>query len=302
MANILEIQNLSKKYPGGVQALDALTLVVAEGSIYGLLGPNGSGKTTTLGIVLDVLRADQGSFNWFGLPLSKETERRIGAILETPNFYPYLSATQNLKIIANIKNTAHQEIEPVLRTVGLFQRRHSAYKEFSLGMKQRLALAAALLGNPQVLVLDEPTNGLDPQGIAEVREIIKQVAGQGKTIILASHLLDEVQKVCTHMAVLQAGKLKIAGRVDAILAQQDQVIIRAENLAAALALLPQLPQVSNFRQDNNSMVLTLANGFTSTDLNQAFFQRGIILSELTVRQKSLEAQFLDIITNTTTNQ
>ena len=295
MTNVLEIHNLSKKYPGGVQALDSLTLAVETGSIYGLLGPNGSGKTTTLGIVLDVLQASHGSFNWFGKPLTKATKRRIGSILETPNFYPYLSAVQNLKITANIKNANPKEIEPVLQTVGLFPRRHSSFKEFSLGMKQRLALAAALLGNPDVLVLDEPTNGLDPEGIAEVRDLIMQVAAQGKTIIMASHLLDEVQKVCTHMAVLQAGQLKTAGRVDALLARHDQVIIRTDNMAGALALLPQIPQVKQFRPEQNHVVLTLADGFSSADLNQAFFQAGIILSELTVRKKTLESQFLDII-------
>ena len=295
MTNVLEINNLSKRYPGGVQALDNLTLAVATGSIYGLLGPNGSGKTTTLGIILDVLQPNHGTFIWFGNPLTKETKRRIGAILETPNFYPYLSAIQNLKIAADIKKADPKEIEPVLQTVGLFPRRHSPFKGFSLGMKQRLALGAALLGNPEVLVLDEPTNGLDPQGIAEVREIILQVAAQGKTIIMASHLLDEVQKVCTHMAVLQAGKLKIAGRVDALLARHDQVILRTENLAEALALLSRLPQVRQFRPEQNTVVLTLADGFSSADLNQAFFQEGIILSELTVRKKSLESEFLDII-------
>jgi len=295
LANVLEIQNLSKKYPGGTQALDNLTLQVETGSIYGLLGPNGSGKTTTLGIVLDVLQASHGTFNWFGQPLTKETKRRVGAILETPNFYPYLSAYQNLKVAADVKNINPKEIEPVLQTVGLLPRRHSAFKEFSLGMKQRLALASALLGNPEVLVLDEPTNGLDPQGIAEVRELIMQVAAQGKTIIIASHLLDEVQKVCTHMAVLQAGKLKTAGSVDSILARHEQVIIATEQITEAMEYLSQLPQVQQIRPEKNQLILTLAEGFNSADLNRFLFSKGVVLSELSVRKKSLESQFLDII-------
>jgi ABC-2 type transport system ATP-binding protein len=231
--------------------------------------------------------------------LSQAGKRRIGSILETPNFYPYLSAAQNLKVAADIKKAESSEIEPVLKTVGLFDRRHSAFKGFSLGMKQRLALAAALLGNPDVLVLDEPTNGLDPQGIAEVRDLIRQVAAQRKTIIIASHLLDEVQKVCTHMAVLQAGKLKTAGRVDAILSQHDQVIIRTDKLTDAQTYLQQLPQVQHLRQEQDQLVLTLASGFGSADLNQLLFSQGIVLSEITIRKKSLESQFLDIINEPT---
>jgi len=292
--NILEIQNLSKRYPG-VQALDNLNLTVEAGSTFGLLGPNGSGKTTTLGIVLDVLKASGGSFAWFGQPVSRATKRRIGAILETPNFYAYLSATQNLKIVADIKHVSYAAIDPVLETIGLLSRRHSAFKEFSLGMKQRLALGAALLGDPEVLVLDEPTNGLDPEGIAEVRELIRKVADQGKTIIIASHLLDEVQKVCTHMAVLQKGKLKTSGRVDAILNQHDQVIINTEDLEKAFVFLQQLPQVKQIRKEKTELILSLADGFSSADVNQILFSQGIVLSQLTVRKKSLESQFLDII-------
>ena len=299
MNNILEIQNLSKRY-SGVQALDNVSLAVEAGSTFGLLGPNGSGKTTTLGIVLDVLKASGGSFSWFGQPLSRETKRRIGAILETPNFYPYLSAAQNLKLVANIKGVNYTNIDPVLETVGLLSRRHSAFKDFSLGMKQRLALGAALLGNPEVLVLDEPTNGLDPEGIAEVRKLIQKVANQGKTIIIASHLLDEVQKVCTHMAVLQKGKLKVSGRVDTILNQHDQVIISSESLDKAFIYLQQLPQVKQIRKENKELILSMADGFTSADLNQALFAQGIVLSQLTLRKKSLESQFLDIIRNQTT--
>ncbi len=282
-----------------MQALDQVSFSVPAGSIYGLLGPNGSGKTTTLGIVLDVLNATAGTFRWFNQPLTRQTKQRIGALLETPNFYPYLSAYQNLQITADLKNIPPFEINQVLETVGLLERRNTAFKGFSLGMKQRLALAATLLGNPEVLVLDEPTNGLDPQGIAEVRELIQRVAQQGKTIIIASHLLDEVEKVCTHVAVLQAGKLRADGPVATILAQQDQIIIRTEDMARAMGILQNMPAVINLKTDQENIILALQPGFTSADLNRTLFEHGVILSQLTVKKKSLESQFLDIINNRT---
>lgn len=223
---ILDIHTLSKRY-GSIQAVDKLSLQVEKGSIYGLLGPNGSGKTTTLGMVLDVIRPTSGSFSWFGQPASPATKKRVGALLETPNFYPYLTARRNLEIVAEIKGASHSRIAEVLHLVGLSQRMHTTFKGFSLGMKQRLALASSLLNDPEVLVLDEPTNGLDPEGIAEVRELILKIAAEGKTVILASHLLDEVEKVCTHVAVLQKGVLRAQGPVSTVLAAKDQQIGRA---------------------------------------------------------------------------
>ncbi|MDX5420301.1 MAG: ABC transporter ATP-binding protein [Hymenobacteraceae bacterium] len=293
MATVLYLDELSKNY-GSLQALDRLTLQVEAGSIYGLLGPNGSGKTTTLGMVLDVIRPSSGSFLWFGKPISKETKQRVGALLETPNFYPYLTARRNLQVIADIKQADPRNINKMLDLVGLGTRSHTTFRGFSLGMKQRLALAAAMLNDPEVLVLDEPTNGLDPQGIAEVRDLILRIAGQGKTIMLASHLLDEVEKVCTHVAVLQSGKLKANGMVGNILSAQDQLIISAEELPPVLQLLERLPYIVQFGQEKDYITLTLSEGYTSTDLNRDMFAQGIVLSQLLVRRKSLEAQFLEI--------
>ena len=289
----MSIDNLSKRY-GSLKAVNDLTLQVEAGSVYGLLGPNGSGKTTTLGMVLDVIRPSGGSFRWFDNPVSKETKHRVGALLETPNFYPYLTAKRNLQVIADIKQADPQHINKMLDMVGLGTRSHTTFKGFSLGMKQRLALAAAMLNDPEVLVLDEPTNGLDPQGIAEVRDLILRIASHGKTIVLASHLLDEVEKVCTHVAVLQSGKLKANGPVGNILSAQDQVIIGAEELAPVLELLERLPYVVQFAREKDYIILTLSEGYTSTDLNRDMFAQGIVLSQLLVRRKSLEAQFLEI--------
>ena len=294
MADILEINNLSKRY-GGIQAVDRLSIRVERGSIYGLLGPNGSGKTTTLGMVLDVIRPDAGSFTWFGQPVSRDTKRRIGALLETPNFYPYLTAQKNMEIVADIKGVGYSGIAPVLQLVGLEQRRQSSFKGFSLGMKQRLAIAAALLNNPEVLVLDEPTNGLDPEGIAEVRELVLKIATEGKTIILASHLLDEVEKVCTHVAVLTRGVLRAEGPVSTILSPKDQVMVGAPDTARVQEVLQQLPFVESFRQERDLVHLTLQDGYSSMDVNKAMFEAGVVLAQLTVRRKSLEAQFLEII-------
>ncbi|MDX5435930.1 MAG: ATP-binding cassette domain-containing protein [Pontibacter sp.] len=291
---MLDINNLSKRY-GSILAVDRLSLQVEQGSIYGQLGPNGSGKTTTLGMVLDVVRPTDGTFSWFGQPASRQTKRRVGALLETPNFYPYLTARRNLEIIADIKGASHSRIAEVLHLVGLSQRSHTTFKGFSLGMKQRLALAATLLNDPEVLVLDEPTNGLDPEGIAEVRDLILRIAAQGKTIILASHLLDEVEKVCTHVAVLQKGVLRAEGRVDTILSSKDQLIISAENLPEVLEVLKQLPFVEAYQPERDIVRLTLQEGYGSADVNKAMFEAGVVLQQLTLRRKSLEAQFLEII-------
>ncbi|NEM98590.1 ABC transporter ATP-binding protein [Pontibacter burrus] len=294
MAIVLSIDNLSKKY-GSLKAVDNLSLQVEEGSIYGLLGPNGSGKTTTLGMVLDVIRPSSGSFSWFGDGISKATKHRVGAILETPNFYPYLTAKRNLQVIADNKGANHDNIDKMLDLVGLGTRSHTTYKGYSLGMKQRLALAAAMLNDPEVLVLDEPTNGLDPQGIAEVRDLILRIASQGKTIILASHLLDEVEKVCTHVAVLRSGKLVTNGPVGNIVAAKEQLIISAEELAPVLQLLERLPYIAQFAQEKDYIILTLQEGYSSIDLNRDMFAQGIVLSQIVTRRKSLEKQFLEII-------
>src|SRR5450631_1141841 len=229
MPSILSLKNISKTY-GRIKALKEVSFDVPEGSVFGILGPNGSGKTTLLGIVMNVLLANRGSYSWFGNPPSEKQRKDIGTLLETPNFYHYLSARHNLEISAAIKNKPFEDIERVLKIVRLYERKDSKFQTFSLGMKQRLAIAACLLGNPSVLVFDEPTNGLDPSGIAEIRELIIELAAAGKTIILASHLLSEVEKVCTHVAILQQGTLITSGEVNAVLSNEEWLEVSAADL------------------------------------------------------------------------
>jgi ABC-2 type transport system ATP-binding protein len=295
---ILEIENLSKNY-GSTQALRGLNLTVEAGSVYGLLGPNGSGKTTTLGIALGVLQASGGTVRWFGGQISSASKRRVGALLETPNFFPYLSARQNLQIAADVKRADPASITEALEITGLADRQHDAFRGFSLGMKQRLALASTLLGRPEVLVLDEPTNGLDPQGIAEVRALVLRLAAEGKTIILASHLLDEIEKVCTHVAVLQRGELRAAGPVSDILAVADRVVLRLAPTAAPAALLQALggfSWVTDIRPEPGGGVsAVLGPDHQPAELNQALFLQGLVLNGLEVRHRSLETQFLELI-------
>jgi ABC-type multidrug transport system ATPase subunit len=202
MKEILSIQGLSKSYKS-VRAIHNLNLQILEGQAYGILGPNGSGKTTTLSIVTGIIRQDGGNFNWFGEAPQAGQRRSIGSLIETPHFYPYLNLEKNLRIICDIKGMGYQDIQRVLKTAKLHERRKSRFSTLSLGMKQRLGIAAALLGDPRVLVLDEPTNGLDPEGIAEVRELVLEQVKQGKTLILASHILSEVEKICSHVAILK---------------------------------------------------------------------------------------------------
>ncbi len=275
--------------------MNNLSLNIDRGSVYGILGPNGSGKTTTLGIVLGVINSDHGNFSWFGNPNSKEDRKRIGAILEQPIFYPYLSAEKNLQIIANIKGVDPENIDQVLKTVELEKRKHSKFRTFSYGMKQRLAIAAALLGNPEVLIFDEPTNGLDPKGIAEIRDLIIDIAGKGITIVLASHLLDEVQKTCSHVAVLREGNKLFEGKVSDVLTIADTIEVMAENEEKLNLTLNEFDKVIAVHPENEILIVKLKEGTSIVDLNQYLISSGIVVSHLAKRKKSLESQFLELL-------
>ncbi|MEQ9513140.1 MAG: ATP-binding cassette domain-containing protein [Balneola sp.] len=294
MTPTLHIRNLHKRY-GKVHAVNDLSLEIQPGQVFGILGPNGSGKTTTLGIVLDVIKKNSGEYSWFGAPPSAESRKKIGAILESPVFYPYLSAVDNLKIVALIKGAAESRIDAVLEIVDLHERKHDAFKTYSLGMKQRLAIASALLADPQVMILDEPTNGLDPQGIAEIRELIIQIAQQGKTIILASHLLDEVQKVCSHFAVLKKGKLMYTGSVQEALSGTDTVEVAANDMAALEQTIQQFAYTQSVTLERNVLRVRLSDNQSSQELNRYLVAQGIVVLHLSQRTNSLEQQFLQIL-------
>ncbi len=293
--NILEIHSLSKRYKK-VQALSGLDMTVEKGMVFGILGPNGSGKTTTLGILLGVIKPTTGRFSWFGNGTVDANRKRIGALLETPNFYPYLNAIRNLRIVGKIKQIENldERIEIVLKAVDLWERKDSKFKTFSLGMKQRLAIASALLNDPEVLVLDEPTNGLDPQGIAEIRKLIKDIAARGKTILIASHQLDEIEKVCTDVVILKNGIALHQNKIDHIIGKSRQVVISCADLEKLEMAIAGLEGASLEAQKEWSFVLNVSEDMTTTKINQYFFDQGIVLSELREVRKSLEDQFLEM--------
>lgn len=293
MTNILRTDKLSKKY-GNLQVLNGVSLSVEKGAIFGILGPNGSGKTTTLSILLDVIPQEAGTFQWFEKDSNYLNRKKIGSLLETPNFYPYLSAKKNLQIVAQIKGVPYAEIDGVLKTVGLLDRKNDNFNTYSLGMKQRLAIASALLGNPEVLLLDEPTNGLDPQGIAEIRNLIQAVAEKGLTIILASHMLDEVEKVCTHVAILKKGVLLVQGKVDEILSEDSMIELMAENTDALLQALRENPLIIEIKKELDKIVIKLSKPVSNAEINQYLFQNGVTLTHLVAKKKNLEKQFLEI--------
>ena len=299
---ILSINNLTKNY-GKIKALNNVSFEVPPKTVFGILGPNGSGKTTLLGIVMDVIKSSGGAFTWAGDGLApNDLRKKIGTLLETPNFYHYLSAEKNLQIAARIKDRGEGDIEKVLKIVNLYERKDSKFNTFSLGMKQRLAIASALLGDPEVLVFDEPTNGLDPAGIAEIRELIRELYKGGKTIIMASHILDEVEKVCTHVAIIQKGVLKTVGSVAELMNPETLVNATAEILievsapdnAALRKILLQLDGVESVTDADGDLQLLCTEKVTGENLNLFCFERGVVLSKLNVKRKSLETRFLEI--------
>lgn len=298
VSSILSIRSITKFY-GSIRALHEVSFEVPPGSVFGILGPNGSGKTTLLGVVMNVLRATNGQYSWFGEPPSGEQRRKIGTLLETPNFYHYLSGERNLRIAAAIKGHGTSDISRVLELVKLTERRRSKFSTYSLGMKQRLAIASCLLGDPSVLVFDEPTNGLDPVGIAETRELILELSRQGKTILLASHLLDEVEKVCTHVAILQKGQLLTAGNVNEVLTNEEFAELGAADMDKLRSILPGLPgfrQIRNNGQINSQHVQVSfeKDRIDMEELNQYCFEKGVVLTHLQLRKRSLESKFMEL--------
>lgn len=297
---VLSIENLTKNY-GPVKALNKVSFAVPPKTVFGILGPNGSGKTTLLGIVMDILKVSSGSYKWAGDDIPNELRRKIGTLLETPNFYHYLSGETNLRIAAKIKGRGEEDIPKVLQMVNLYERRRSKFNTYSLGMKQRLAIASTLLGNPDILVFDEPTNGLDPAGIAEIRELIKELNRQGKTIIMASHILDEVEKVCTHVAIIQKGVLKTVGSVSEVLntsGANSSAAILIELSAAdndqLKNVLQQMPGIESITGTENGIEVVCPENITAERVNKFCFDNGIVLGKLNVKRKSLETRFLEI--------
>jgi len=291
---IFETNKLSKSY-GRIQAIKDLSLKVLKGQVFGILGPNGSGKTTTLSIATGILTQDNGEYYWFNKNPDHTSRKQIGSLIEIPNFFPYLNLVQNLSVIAEIKGFGKTDIARVLQVVKLYDRRHSKFRNLSLGMKQRLGIASALLGDPGVMVLDEPTNGLDPEGIAEVRELILEEAKKGKTIIMASHILNEVEKVCSHVAILKNGILIEQGDVRSLLGGETLIEIRAMDLQKLTALINECDFVTWRKVNKDHIIVSLDKHKNAEDLNKYVFSRGLVLSSLISHKKTLESQFLELV-------
>ena len=297
METILQIENLNKNY-GRVKAVKNLSFTIKKGHVYGILGPNGSGKSTTLGIVLNVVNKTSGEFSWFeGKVSTHDALKKVGAIIERPNFYPYMSAYKNLRLVCKIKNIPESKISEKLELVGLTDRKHSKFKTYSLGMKQRLAIASALLNDPEILILDEPTNGLDPQGIHQIRAIIKKIAQQGTTILLASHLLDEVEKVCSHVVVLRKGENLYTGRVDEMISTNGFFELKSNDLPKLKTVLESQSHFNKIIQNDDFITAHLNEELSASGLNSLLFEEGIVLSHLVKRKESLEEQFLQLTNN-----
>ena len=294
---VIEINNLTKYY-GPVVAVEGLSLQIARGGVFGLLGPNGSGKTTTIGMVLGLVKPTRGSMRLFGQDVSGTTHRsalrRIGAMVESPAFYPYLSGRDNLRYFQGIgKADGPQEVEQLLDLVDLSHRADSKYHTYSMGMKQRLGIAYAMLGDPELVFLDEPTNGLDPSGVAEVRDLIRRLGANGRTVVLSSHLLFEVEQVCDSVAILSRGRLITQGKVRDLLTQQDGVRLKATDQEEAQRILGTLKWVSGVRIENGYLVPEVPPE-RSGDLTKALSEQGVYVTEMSPVQISLESFFLEV--------
>lgn len=298
METILKITNLNKIFNKHLQAVKNVSFEIKKGNVYGILGPNGSGKSTTLGIVLNVVNKTSGDFEWFGgKSNTHDALKKVGAIIERPNFYPYMTAKENLELVCKIKGTPLSKVDEKLELVGLLERKNDKFRTYSLGMKQRLAIASALLNDPEILILDEPTNGLDPQGIRQIRDIIRIIASQGTTILLASHLLDEVEKVCSHVVVLRKGEMLYQGSVHDMIENNSFFELKSNDIVRLKTVLDQQAFVENTMEEDGKLLVYLKQDIAAQELNSYLFQQNIVLEHLVKRKNSLEEQFLELTKN-----
>ncbi|WP_288984493.1 ABC transporter ATP-binding protein [uncultured Flavobacterium sp.] len=298
METILKITNLNKIFNRKLHAVKNVSFEIKKGNVYGILGPNGSGKSTTLGIVLNVVNKTSGEFEWFeGKTSTHDALKKVGAIIERPNFYPYMSAKENLELVCKIKGTSFAKVDEKLELVGLLERKNDKFKTFSLGMKQRLAIASALLNDPEILILDEPTNGLDPQGIRQIRDIIRIIASQGTTILLASHLLDEVEKVCSHVVVLQKGVMLYQGSVHNMIENNSFFELKSANIQQLKEVLQNHASVEKLIEEEGRLLVYMKQEIAAQEINSYLFESNIVLEHLVKRKNSLEEQFLELTKN-----
>jgi ABC-type multidrug transport system ATPase subunit len=296
---IIETQQLTKRYRRTL-AVDHISFHVERGQVYGFLGPNGSGKTTTIGMLLGIINPTSGSIRLFGEYGNDQlhtARQRIGATLETPNFYPYLSGYDNLRVVARIKGVDAARIERALDDVGLATRGRDAFRKYSLGMKQRLAIAGAMLGDPELVILDEPANGLDPEGMREIRDIINGLAAQGRTIFVSSHLLNEVERTCTHVAIIKRGRIIHYGSIHELTAGRTSAVVRAADMTALLAAAREYPAMISVAPEGDAVVLDVGDDDLAA-LNAFLAARGVFLSYLAPRSASLEDVFMDLTADT----
>ncbi|MEW5845635.1 MAG: ATP-binding cassette domain-containing protein [Bacteroidota bacterium] len=294
MHTLLSINNLTKNY-GTTVALSGFSLEVKTGQVLGILGPNGSGKTTLLSIIMGLRYPSMGEFKWFNMPSNQVPNTRVGALVEVPTFYPYLSLYDNMRISALAKNVNYREIFPSIEMVGLTPNLKAKVATFSLGMKQRMAIAQVLLGKPQIIVLDEPTNGLDPEGIVEVRNLIKRLNASGTTIILASHNLDEVQRTCSHVAILKKGLLQAYGAVNELLTSAKVAIVDVRNAENLIGYLSSNPDIELLERNGNAFKLLVNKSEQQVSLINDFQSHGIAVNSFEIRNLNLEELFIKLI-------
>jgi ABC-2 type transport system ATP-binding protein len=294
-APAIKTENLTKKY-SRLTAVDHLNLEVEAGEIFGFLGPNGAGKTTTMRMLLGLVRPTEGHAQILGMDITTDLPRvlaRTGSIIENPTFYPFLNGRENLRVVARLTGAPEGRINEVLQIVDLVDAAQRRFKSYSLGMKQRLAVGAALLNSPDLLILDEPANGLDPAGIVEMRDLMRRLKDDGHTVLISSHVLHEIEQICDRIVIMSHGKIVVQGRVDALLHARSRIAVRIDRAGEAQALLKPLPWIKDISRDGD-LLLVEAPLQRSAEVNQALAQHGLFAAEVRPHEESLERFFLEV--------